>query len=254
MYCNTCGSNVPDGATHCNICGAALTPAQPTHSYAPTSAYTPAPGSAPSHRVKKSEYLKSYADPATKKLGLIAWIVAAACLVILFLSMNATLNGSFFEIPVFKLVLEDADPNFEDEMEDLLDEAQDNLELLEDDLSKSELKEYKEILEAWEDCFSINNIKKAGELLGEQVEEETAILSTFSSVAVVITLIAAALLALGALTRAGGWVIAGMIVGMLYSIILSGTLYTVLIAVSFIALTVILSKINTAYKNFRRAY
>ena len=245
MFCEKCGANLPDGTRFCDACGA---PQSVNEVPMYTAVREPV--------LSKSKFLSSdKADATTKLLSKIAWGVLAVCVVILALSLNATLNGPAHKIPLFTMVMGD---DFQDSVEDMLDEAEDELDRLEnrlDDLEGDERKKAKEAIKAAEELiedYSLLNIQKFYNSI-EYDQEANLGFAVFVGIATGICLFAALLLILGGVLRVTPLVVVSIFPAVLLTAVFSGVLYTVLVLVSFIALAVILGKINGAYRSYKKA-
>lgn len=247
MFCEKCGANLPDGTRFCDSCGA---PQSVNAAAAPVYTGVREPV------LTKSGFLSSdKADATTKLLSKIAWGLLAVCVLVLALSLNATLNGPVHKIPLFSMVM---GQDFDDNIDKMLDEAEDELDKLEDrldDLDGSEKKQAKKAIKAAEELiedFSLLNVRKFYNLI-EYDQEANLGFSVFVGIATGMCLFAALLLVLGGVLRNTVLVVVSVFPAILMTTIFSGALYTVLILVTFITLAVICGKINGAYKTYKKA-
>lgn len=257
MFCANCGSNVPDGARFCDNCGAPQNAAPQANSFDVSTPTTPVPAPAPSNGpepgLSKSKFLSSKKlDAQTKRLVMISWGLLAACLLVLILAVNTTINGKAHKIPVFGMVM---GSNFEDEVDDMLDEAEDRLDDLEDELDRvsgSKKDDIEREIEAAEKLikkFSMANIRDYISAKGDS--SDAAAFGVFITAAVVLCVIAAVFLLLGGLLRSTALVVIGLFPAMVLTGFLSGILYLALVIAGFISLAVIISKLNGAYKAYK---
>lgn len=246
MFCPNCGTNLPDGAGFCAECGTQLNAAQ---SSASQTAYQPG------QALKKGEYLKTQASPKAKQLVKISWGLLVVCVLILALGLNACLNGPFYEIPVFKMALGDDYADAMGELDDIIDEAEDGIDALEDEFGdefdEDELEEIVEMAEKMVDNMSINNVTKLAKLMKET--EVVEVMNIFVSVLWVCFGLVMLVTVLGGLFKKTGLVITALILAVPVCIAFSGTLSVILALVAYIALAVVLSKINKEYRAYRKS-
>lgn len=253
MFCPNCGTNLPDGLQFCENCGASLAATPQGNFGMPTTSVAQINGPEPG--LSKGKFLSSKKlDQGTKLLARIAWGLVAVCLVILALAVNTTFNGKAHKLPWFSMVM---GKNADDEMDKLLEEAEDILDDLEVQLKnasgseKEEIEEKLELAEKMIDNFSMSNIRDFYENAMKEKEMAEAF-DVFLTVAVVLCVIAAAFLLLGALLRSTALVVIALFPALILTGFFSGMIYLLLAIVAFIALAVIHGKLNAAYKAYKK--
>lgn len=271
MFCPYCGTNLPDNSQSCSACGASLTPAEPTTQVPPTMPTTPAP------IVSKNKYFSTMATPKIQTFSRVAWIVAIVLIVALVGSYFAVLNTSFEKIPVVSLALsaagadEDEIDEAKDAMKELVEEAEDTIEIYEDELSSGDRKLIEKALKVMEDCadsISLNNINRLSDVADDIVDIEVdganvfedefdsiqedleEMLSAISGVILGAMIFVLIFSALGGLLRIRGLVITGLVFSVLYTLIFCGVLWLLLIVLIHSVLIYLLSQMNAEYKAY----
>lgn len=244
MFCNNCGNQMPEGTVFCPACGA---PAQQ-----PQQAYYQQPQAPAPAPVKKN------ATPI-----MITFIIS---IVLIIASILAPMVTPFFDVPVVSFVMEMADEDvdvkeMEDDLDETLDRAKEQYELIEDELSSKEKKQYKNLLDKMEkmvdNCslLNINAAAKAQEAMPEEYQPdgmdddmeafETAVgIVVGASIGAFVLPLLFALL--GGLKKSAGLTVAALIFTAISQAVLSGTLLLILSAVIYIVQIVLCSKYKKA--------
>lgn len=259
MFCPRCGANLPDGSGFCGACGSTLSSNQPAYQQ---SAYRqPAYGYRPQPTVSKGEYLKTLASPQAMSLVKVAWGLLVVCVLVLALGWNASVNGAFYDIPLFKMILgEDYDEAMGD-LTDLLEDSDEGIDelrdLYEDEIKESDLDELIDSAEVMAKNPSLKNIRNVAKLLNtygvEDVDDEIVVV--FDAAIIILTVgfaVAALFTVLGGLLKSGGVTIFALILSMPVLGLFGGVLYAGLALVAYIAQAVVLGKINKEYRDYKR--
>ncbi|MBQ4037653.1 MAG: zinc ribbon domain-containing protein [Clostridia bacterium] len=278
MFCPKCGKMEADGTAFCSACGAAMTAtAQNPNAEAPKAGgFRP---SAKDRGLSKKEFLAQEAGPAAKKNALLSLAAFALAALFLIITLIATCNMAFYDIPIFNLALTASGADV-DEMDDAMDELADELDDLRDyvddfedelDLDSDELELVNDLFDEMENMVrnpSLSNVLSAVEetrniankslpeeledrLVGSDMDEFDAVADTLSiiqTVLIIFTFLVIALAALAAFMKNMGFAIAAIIVNALPCLLLSGVIWFLLITASLVVLCVFLSKFNAEYK------
>lgn len=266
MFCPNCGANLPEGSGFCSYCGTVMNAAQPEQPayqqpvYQQQAYQQPAYAYQPQPAVSKSEYLKTLASPNAKTLVKIAWGLLAVCVLILALGWNSSVNGPFYEIPVFKMVLGADYTEAMGELTDMLDESEDGIDelrdLYEDEIEENDLEKLVDSAEKMAKNPSLNNIKDVAEQMNKyNIDDMDAELVAIFDVAIAVLTICFGVVALftvlGGVFKSAGLTIFALVLSVPICGLFSGVLYIVLALVAYIAQTVVLSKINKEYKAYK---
>ena len=274
MFCPNCGANQPDGSGFCGNCGTPLNSEPPVYQppayqspvYQPPAYQSPvyqqsAYSNRPQTPVSKSEYLKTLASPQTMSLTKVVWGLLVVCVLILALAWNASVNGPFYEIPVFKMVLGADYTEAMGELTDILDEADDDIDdlrdLYEDEIEEDELDELMDSIEKMAQKPSLNHVREVAKQMSkydidDMDREFVAIFDVAIAVLTVSFVFAALITVLGGLFKSAGLTIFGLVLSVPVLGLFGGVLYIVLALVAYIAQVVVLSKINNEYKAYKK--
>ena len=258
MFCTKCGKELPDGTAFCTQCGNKLNATAP----APAAPAAPAQ-SRPVPQPKAGIPALPFGLSLNKFLAL---VLAAVCVLCLVVSYFYIMNTSFEKIPLVSWVVGDDADDLKDakkELQQIVKNAEKDLDDIEDALTKKEFKVVKNVLSVAKKCsksVSINNLKAlAGAIkdvskldssdigvlrnIGTTVDDEvTDILGVISTVVLVAMLFALAFTACGGFLKIRGLVITGLIFSLIYGFILCGFLFVLLFAASHIALFIFIGK------------
>lgn len=169
MFCNKCGTKLPDGTTFCTECGAVLTSAPQAEPAPQIPEPTPA---AP----KQKPEIKL---PANIKPILVLVTMALSLLLIL-LSINSALTTPFYQIPAASLLLDasgDGDEAVDeliDSIDDTIGDMEDELDFREDLLDDDEVEAVEAAIKSMKTLrnnFSIKNFQAFVDL-AEDIDEE----------------------------------------------------------------------------------
>ena len=283
MFCQKCGAQVPDGFAFCSQCGSQVTAAQPQPVYQaqpvyqqPQYAYPPQPPVQPPRQAvtpkKKKAFLREEAPAGCRRNSLITTIVSIVCILLMVAGVVSALVHPFYEVPAMDLVLDLADADADDLMEELEEEYEDakvEYELTRDSYVLGEQQALDLMLETMEklvDSFSVANMlgavsmieeaaQYAPHLLDEDIFEDAEIIRQ-ALVAVIVVLAALYLLPLlftllGGLKKSSGLTIAGLVLVLLPQLCLGGGLLTLASLVLGIVQVVLCGRINREYDRYR---
>lgn len=273
MFCPNCGTNNPDNAVVCGNCGTPFNqgqPAnvQPTYTAQPVYNQVGAP-------VSKKEYFKNMPSPKAKSLSLISLILAVVLVVSVAATYFVVTNTSLVDIPLIQMAAGSEIDDFEDRLDtidDYSDRMDDEYDRIKDDLSDDEQEIMEDFIESYRDCadtFSVNNIKavlnkyedlsdiEAFEDMDmdiDELEEMNDIIGIFTLVPLCFLIFILIFAALGGFLKIRGLVITSLIFSILYTLILCGVLWCIILAVVHIALIVVLTKRNAEYKEYKKSF
>lgn len=270
MFCNNCGTQLPEGSQFCPTCGTQLSAPEAQaydQSYAYQQNYQQQPYQQPYAQnyqqpnyyqngpvMKKKEYLSStLVSPKAKQNMKLAWVFFGICALILILALNASINGPAHKIPILRIAMGE---RYYAMIEEGLEYAGDHLEDLEEeleDLDGSELQEAKEYYEASKALvkdFSLRNINKYADLL--DIDDEDGVYSIFMGVSIGFFIFNLLLLVLAGFLRSTGLTVFVIFPSIIYAAALCGLIYVPLILISYIVLAVFYGKINSEYKTYKK--
>ena len=265
MFCTKCGAEIPEGAKFCISCGApsdstAQPPVQPAQPAAPA-----APVGTP---VSKAAYFWKAGSASTRVINIVSIVVGLLCLLLLYLPVNIFLNGPFYEIPILKLMdgtdgiyLDDMKDEYE-EMLELFEDADDDDELeyiferefnisvdeLEDDFDIT-VKEFVDLL----DPISITNLMKLMAVLDGD-EEVLVIFRIIRTAIYVVFAILMLITALGVGFQKTWVMIVAYVLSFGFVAFMGGFVFWLLATIAYIAAAVLYSKLNGAYKLYRKSF
>lgn len=180
MFCNKCGTKLPDGTTFCTECGANL---------APVTKPEPAPKAEPAPAAPKEKpelklpdvKLPDLKNVDLKKLNkpVLVLVTMALSILLILLCVSSTLNTPFYEIPAASFLLsmsgdDDAANELLESLEDAIDDMEDELDYREDFMDNDEVEAVEEAIKSMKTLksnFSINNFNAFVEL-AEDIDEE----------------------------------------------------------------------------------
>ncbi len=241
MFCNNCGNNIPEGIAFCNNCGA---PAQ--------------------QQTQQAYYQQPQAPAPVKKNATPIMITFIISIVLIIASILAPMVMNFFEVPVVSMVLEMADEDMDEVLDDLKDEvdyAKDEYEMVEDELDSKEKKNYKKMIDSVEkmaDNCSLLNISNALKTMDNLDEEyrpdgmEEGMKEFSQLMGIVFGLVFGAFVLpllfaiLGGLKKSAGLTVAALIFTAISQAILSGVLLLILSAVVYIVQIVLCNNYKKA--------
>ncbi len=286
MFCKNCGTQMADNVTFCPNCGAPVTqeaPQQPVYQ-APVyeqpayqqPVYQPNPGYAPVREplVSKKEFLATKAKPGVKKTAKLSTIVMIVAAVLIVVSYFVTLNIPMFDIPVMSLALSGSDTDTDEMVDELKDEyknLEDKYDMIKDDLSSKEKKEYKKFMEATKkvtENFSISNFenfmdvakdmdsdligKSTAESIEADVEELEGAFSIVKTVVLVFLAFPLLFILLTGWKKSFGLGIAALIFTTISQLIFVGIVMVILSLVVNVYQCILCSNIGKAYKRYRK--
>lgn len=269
MFCTKCGSQVPEGAKFCIICGAPTDPGVPAAS-AQTTIYADPPPAPIAQPVSKSQYFWKAGPKATKVINIVSILVGLLCILVLLLAVNKSLNGSIFDLPILAIAetVEDLDIR---ETEEILEDMVDDLENLDEDderdLSRFEDKydidlEYLDIeygispdeLLEYFDPLSITGMVELAAMAEGDDDETVRIFRIIFLVVKVVTCFLALLAALAVIFRKTWIAVVAYIFSFGLIALTGGILFWILATVTYITSAVLYSKLNGAYKNYLKSF
>ena len=248
MNCPHCGAPLAENATICESCYNLVPPPQqePPRLSVPTK-----PNGSP---LGKHEYLLKAAPAKVKLTTKILLAVALACVLVIVLAANTVLNGDFTNIAIIDLAVDD------EEMEAFEEQREETLELIEELREEDDDDLYEEFedefgfdvdeVEKYVKTLSLNSIVKIMEIQDED-EEVIEILEVLISLVTIGAVISVAMVVLGTLFGQTWLVVLNYIFSILYFLLAPGVVYFVIASVVYIALAVLLSKQNKAYKAYK---
>jgi|GEM_PF-2680637 len=248
MFCPKCGTQLEDNAAFCAHCGAAV------HE-------TDSRSDRFNHPVSKRTYFAKIAPKSHLLMRYVALVLGLACILIVFLSANTTVNGSIFEHPLVSTLIGEEGEEMQRELNQALDEYE----------KYSEMGEIGEFLEETLDAkidetmvsadavidllrpVSIGNLVKLGELFGVEDSDVVQGLNIFVTIVWVLAIVLMGLTALGVLFQKAWLMVLSLILGAIFIVITGGVGYLVLAAITYIATAVLFSKMKREYKAYKRS-
>lgn len=276
MFCPNCGHNLPEGTAFCSNCGATLNTQQEAPVQQPlyqTPVYQAPPQYQPSRPASiptsKKDFLANYADPSTKKSAKLVTISFILTLVLIAASIIVPLSTPFFEIPSVSLLLNiaEADPDeLMDEMDDALDEAKSKLKAQKDSMDDEEVEAAEAVVDSMEvltENFSVLNFKNLVSVIEKEGDDymDSEDMEEIEKIGQIMDIVIGALIGafflpvlfalLGGLNKSTGLTVTALVFTVLSQLTLCGILFVALSLVIFIFQAVQCSKIKTAYDNCR---
>ncbi len=252
MFCPKCGAEVENNAAFCGNCGYSFSASEPE--------------TAPAVAVKnKKEFVKKVAPQKVKTAWMIATVTFIICTLILLLGLNSSLNGQFYNIPIFGLVI---DEDMKDDLKDSQEDAEDYLDDIddlidEDDLSSKEKKLVKKVQKSYKKLvktISINNVRaackdieKAEDILNatDDWDEIVEIMDVLVVVIYIFFLFPIVFTVLGGLKKSVGLIVTGTIFAMIFLFIFGGVVWALLALVAYIVQIKYAAEVTKAYKAYR---
>jgi hypothetical protein len=277
MFCPKCGANLDDNARFCTTCGCAIeapaeTPVEAPAEVAANPVFnTPAAPVAPAEKVGKWNFDLKVAPMKNRIFTFIVWALTIAVIAVMMGGYSAVVGNSVEEIPVVSIAFEalDADEDFDqlkDTLEEEVEEAEYQLDLMEDEMSKKEVRLAKDLLGALEDCtdtLSVNNVIKVVDVVKEaddeiddlglemdEVESIAIALNIVKYIALFGALFALAFTFFGGLFRIRGLVITGLVFSILYTLPFCGAPYLIFAVLIHAAMITFISINKKAYNKY----
>ena len=242
MFCNQCGTNLPDGTAFCSNCGA------PTSNAAPAQPAFQAPVQEPVYEAPV--YQEKPAAPKAKKNAMPVLLTFAVSMILIIASIISPMATAIYNIPMFSLVMGDEMEEAEEEWEDMADnweDVRDELDLDDLDLSSKDEKAVEKYLKKADkfmkkpSVMNLNKVIKAAEEVEDIDEAEVLVSEVLDStdgiedvtgglwiISIICFLPAVILALLAGLKKKPALTIVAMILTLLPQIILSGWLLLVL--------------------------
>lgn len=208
--------------------------------------------------MRKINYFWNLAPKSSKILHLVSVVIAVVILLITIIGANKAINASFFELPFFQFFDE------EGEMDALKEDHEELLEDL-DDLKRSEIREFEgktgiafdKFLEYFSNPSLFNLVKIAGYV--NQYGEETIDSETLTILKIIVLVIAGYATILGLFILLFGFfgsvglAIFTLILSIPFHLVLTGTGFTIVLAILFVVYAVIQGKLNREYRRYKKA-
>jgi len=269
MICPKCGANVDAGTPFCVSCGA-LIQDQTVSSLRPGEQL-----SAKKRGLSKSEFIANEAGEGIKRASLISYIAAAVVALLVIICVIVVNTTPIYNLSIVKMAVDEDEiedlKEITDEAADFADEALEILEDFEDDLDSEELKVVEKYIAKAEKCLRNPSIAACSDLAKsakaaadrdidedlirrldvdamDEIEEIGAMFDSIIAIGYVYAIIVIALAALSAYFKRTVLAVLAMIPVVLYTIILAGFLWLVLIVGALGVLAVMNSQVNKAYK------
>lgn len=259
MFCDYCGTQVPDDAPYCTKCGAAMQ--KPLQSPMQTPA---------NNGFSVDTMLKD-----KKQLGLLSWAIAAVLAVVMIIGYFVAVNTTLEDTPLLSMLLSDGErEEFRETRLEMKERVDDIREMIDDveDFSSKDAKVIEEALERVEkmgENASLTNMKSAVAYSDELDEVDTEddnsivivmirsciddagsevaeILSGLMTAIFIAMLLGLAFSAAGGFLRNKGLAAVGTILSGLYGLIFCGIFMTILIAALGVALIMVVDKYKKA--------
>lgn len=207
--------------------------------------------------LKKSAFLWKASPSRTKLLHKIALGVGVLCLLLIVLAANAVINGAITRIPILRMTVGETEMRaMEEDAAYVLDKLNEAIEEDDDDVIDELENEYdlpvKEIQNAF-DPLSISSISEVGPALTGD-DDMYDLFDAVTAVVIGYAVVIALLTVLAVLRCSTALTVFAYVISIPYYVFLSGTLYLILATVAFIALTVLLKKLNSDYKAYKNSF
>ena len=208
--------------------------------------------------MKKLNFTFKNADKKTRIIGIVALALALISILIVVLSANSAINGSFTKIPLIKLAASEGDlEKINDGAEEIVDGIEEAIENDDDEILDKLREEYgmspKKLLDKF-DPVSLNSIKIVMDK--SESNEYGEYVPIFSAIITGITVYAAILaifVALSALFMNKGFFITSVVLSALFFLALVNFVWFFVFLALCIAYCILVSKVKKAYKLYNEA-
>ncbi len=246
MFCNKCGTKLPDGTTFCTECGANLAPIKKSE---PTPKAEPAPEKSAAKAIPEVK-IPEVKLPDLKKLDkpVLVLVTMALSILLIIMGISSTMNMPFYEIPAASFLLdmsgdEDAAEELLDSVDESIDDMEDELNFKEDFMDDDEVEAVEDVIKSMKTLkneFSINNFNKFVELLEDidedfnsgfdvdEIDEIQAIMGTLVAIIRGSFVLPVLFWVLGGLRKSAGLTITAMVFTTISQLIYCGLLWVII--------------------------